>query len=90
MFKKKTRSTIVVNFDAGFQNTLYVRGKGIPGLNWEKGVPLRNTKRDEWILEIDSSFKNAEFKVLINDKVYELGENHRIAEGSNVRLTPKF
>lgn len=91
MFKRRTKPTqIVVQYDAGFPNTLYVRGKGIPGLSWERGIAMKNTRRDEWVFEVDGSFNAAEFKIVLNDKVFEAGENHRIAEGAHVRIAPKF
>lgn len=90
LFRKKKPAKIVIHYDAGFPNTLYVRGSGVPGMNWSRGIPLKNTKKDEWIIEIDQPFTSAEFKILINDKVYEQGENHRITPGSSVRITPKF
>jgi len=93
MFKeksKKEKTRIVVQCDVGFANSLYVRGEGIPHLNWEKGTPLKNVKADEWVWETDEPFKAGEFKVLINDQTYEVGENHPIHPGSSIRLNPKF
>jgi hypothetical protein len=89
-FRSKRKTRIVVNFDAGFQNTLYVRGEGIPNLTWEKGIPLKNVKKDEWIIELDAPFKAGQFKVLINDQTFEAGSNHPIAAGSSVRVKPRF
>ncbi len=44
--KKKTLTRVIVQFDTGFPNSLFLRGEGIPGLNWEKGVELKNLKPD--------------------------------------------
>lgn len=84
-----TKTRIIVKYDVGFKNTLFIRGK-IANLNWEKGVPMKNIKSDEWIWETDLPFPPGEFKVLINDQFYETGYNHPIKSGSTVQYTPRF
>lgn len=86
---KKGRTKITIKYDVGFPNQLYIRGKGA-NLSWEKGIPLKNIKADEWIWESDANFLNCEFKVLVNDKHYEKGENHLVASGSTIIYTPHF
>jgi hypothetical protein len=93
MFKrkpKKEKTRIVVQFDAGFANQVYLRGDGVPELNWSKGVPLKNVKANEWVWETEASFKAGEFKVLINDQTFEAGSNHHIYPGTSIRINPKF
>ena len=80
---------VIVKFNAGYPNTLFIRGSG-SYLNWEKGVALKNVKADEWLWETTSPFTTVEFKILLNDKVFESGENHTVKFGSNVYITPKF
>lgn len=87
---KKEKTRLVIQYDAGFPNSIYVRGEGIPGLTWQKGVPLKNIKANEWELEIEKSFTKGEFKVLINDVTYEIGENHLVKPGASIRINPKF
>ncbi len=60
------------------------------GLNWTKGAKLKPTEEDEWIWETDEPFSTGAFKVLINDKTYELGSNHRLYPGASIRINPKF
>ena len=84
---KKTR--IIVRYDVGFHNTLYIRGKGA-GLTWERGIPMRNVKPDEWVWETDTAFPGGEFKVLINDRLYENGQNHLLQCGASIQYTPHF
>ncbi len=86
--KGKTRITI--KYDVGFHNTLFIRGQGINGMSWDRGTPLKNVKADEWVWETDNSFANAEFKVLINDRVYEVGTNHTLKCGANFHYSPRF
>lgn len=91
MFSKKNSKTkIIVQFDAGLPNSLYIRGEGIPDLNWNKGVQIKNTKSNEWEFETDKNFTKGEFKILINDATFEEGENHVIYPGSSMRINPKF
>lgn len=88
--KKGTAKTrITVKYDVGYPNQLYIRGKGA-NLSWDKGQPLKNVKPDEWIWETDAHFTNCEFKILINDRVYENGDNHHLNTGSNLLYTPRF
>jgi hypothetical protein len=84
----KTR--IVVHADLGARDTLFLRGEGLSELSWEKGVQLKNEKPDEWVFETDLPFSNAEFKILVNDKTYELGENHPLYPGASVLINPRF
>lgn len=92
--EKKTNSTgkktrISIKYDVGFNNTLYIRGNG-GNLSWNKGLPLKNIKADEWVWETNLGFPSAEFKVLINDRQYEIGDNHKITGGAEIQYTPKF
>lgn len=84
-----TKTRITVKYDVGFHNNLYIRGTGA-NLNWNKGVPMKNVKADEWIWETDASFPSGEFKVLINDRIYETGPNHPLKSGTNIQYTPHF
>ncbi len=83
----KTRITI--HFDVGFPNALYLRGEGAE-LSWEKGLLLKNVKSDEWIWETNKPFTTCQFKILINDYEFEIGENHLLTCGASVHYTPKF
>jgi hypothetical protein len=87
--KNPSKTKITIRFDAGFSNDLYIRGKGAD-LKWEKGLKLVNIKHDEWVWETNAKFAHCEFKILINDKVYENGENHQLHEGTSVHYTPDF
>ncbi len=86
--KRKT-TRITVKFDAGFPNNLFIRGRGAD-LNWDKGIQLSNVRADEWVWETDRPFTTCEFKILINDELYEAGENHVLQCGSQMIYTPRF
>ena len=84
------RTRIIVHVEGNEPlGELYVRGEGASGLTWERGIKLR-PEADEWIWETDEPFSTGEFKVLINDKTYELGSSHRLYPGASIRINPKF
>lgn len=87
--RRDISTRVVVKFDVGFGNGLYIRGSGA-GLSWEKGILLRNHKADEWVWEPSFPFATCEFKILINDKIFEAGENHPLTFGSSIQYRPKF
>lgn len=86
---KQKNTTIVVKFNCGFSNTLFIRGEGM-GLNWYKGIPLKNVKVDEWVWETDTPFQKAQFKILLNDREFESGENHTVECGTSMNISPRF
>ncbi|MFN0064816.1 MAG: hypothetical protein ACKVOH_01130 [Chlamydiales bacterium] len=81
----KTR--VIVHIEGSGE--VYLRGEGTSDLNWEKGVKLKKLE-DDWIWETDEPFSDGQFKVLINDKTYELGTNHPLYPGASIRINPKF
>lgn len=87
--KKEGVTRIIVKYDVGFGNQLFIRGKGAE-LSWENGILLKNISSNEWLWETSASFPVGEFKVLINDFQYEIGDNHRLEKGANIEYTPKF
>mgnify|MGYP000656202319 CR=1 FL=1 len=87
--KKGPKTRIIIKYDVGFSNEIFLRGKGA-NLSWDKGIPLKNIKNDEWLWETDVPFTHCEFKVLINDHHYEVGENHKLSCGAHIHYTPKF
>lgn len=88
-YGSSTKTRITVKYDVGFGNSLFIRGQGA-NLSWDKGMPMRNIKNDEWVWETDIPFATAEFKVLINDRSYETGRNHLLHCGTIVQYTPRF
>lgn len=87
--KMHHNTRITIKYDIGYSNQLTIRGKGA-NLNWERGQPLKNVQADEWIWETDAPFSQCEFKVLINDREYEKGENHLVNQGASFTYTPQF
>ena len=56
-----------------------IRGSGIPGLSWDKGIELDHLKDNLWGIEIynvsASKELKIEFKSLLKDQVWQLGRN---------------
>jgi len=86
---KKEKTQIVVRYNVGYGNHLFIRGNGA-GLSWDQGVMLKNIGPDEWVWEANVPFKECEFKILINDQQFENGENHQILDGASMQYTPRF
>lgn len=86
---KNAKTLLRIKYDAGFPNSLYIRGKG-GELSWEKGIPLKNVKADEWVWETTNLSNECEYKIVLNDKVFEVGDNHRLRAGANAQITPRF
>ncbi len=89
---KKTKSKlsrVVIHCDVGFNNNLFIRGKGA-NLSWDKGIMMHNTNSDEWVWETEQPFDSCEFKVLINDSHYEQGDNRKLTCENCVKYTPTF
>lgn len=84
------KTIITIKYDVGFGNHITIRGHGIAGLSWDKGLPLKNISANEWVFETNATFIQAEIKVLINDRQFEIGPNHALRCGACLRYTPKF
>ena len=93
MAKKKVNnaevSVLIVKYNCGLNNHLTLRGEGA-GLSWHHGTPLLNQGIDEWIFEIKAADDFFECKVLINDQVFEIGDNHKVFRGKKITIHPKF
>ncbi|MDR2737842.1 MAG: hypothetical protein LBB18_02770 [Puniceicoccales bacterium] len=84
---------IVADIDVGFGNFLYIRGDGC-GLSWDKGVMMTpvDDRHWQWKCGCDSVNGCFEFKVLINDEIWSVGENY-VAIGFNGlsnEISPEF
>ncbi|MDR0340380.1 MAG: hypothetical protein LBH53_02330 [Puniceicoccales bacterium] len=79
---------IVARVDVGFNNWLTIRGRGA-GLSWDWGVPLKNEGPDRWVWE---GVGPLEYKLLLNDALWELGENRVYAGFGDlaVEAVPRF
>lgn len=82
-------TVINARIDVGFGNILFIRGDG-PGLNWEKGVPLKNLGSDHWQISLERAVQPVVFKLLINDETWSCGTDYTVNPGSNTDIKPWF
>lgn len=81
---------IQIRYNCGWGNALYLRGDTLP-LTWERGIRCDSVGPNLWqcVLErLTSGY--IEFKTLVNDTVWEVGENHRVTVHENIEITPQF
>lgn len=80
---------IIARIDVGWGNTLYLRGEG-GGLSWDVGVPMICSSDDRWVWSCHADHAPKEFKFLINDQIWSLGENHVMAGADITVCNPVF
>lgn len=83
------KTTIVAKFDAGFGNSLFLRGEGA-GLGWDKGIEMNCVSPDEWSYTVEGVQGPLAIKVLINDTTWSSGPNIEVPQGETVVFTPTF
>lgn len=79
---------IEARIDVGFGNNLFVRGQGA-GLSWERGTPLTCVEPGTWRWSATAD-ENLTCKLLLNDRVWALGENVSVTPGKRVAVVPAF
>ncbi|MBO6101633.1 MAG: hypothetical protein J6P03_00065 [Opitutales bacterium] len=80
---------VVVKFDAGWGNNLFIRGSGA-GLNWQQGVLMQCVDSAEWIWENKVAKGSVDFKILVNDEVWSIGEDYSVSAGDTLTVYPEF
>jgi len=86
---KGARVTIVAEIDVGFGNFVTIRGEE-PALHWGKGLHLGNISEGKWEIVLTSVEKPFEFKFLVNDLNWSVGENFTASPGDTLTLSPGF
>ncbi len=81
---------VIVKYDAGWGNTLFIRGKGASGLGWEKGIPMQNIGCDEWLWEQVIPKGDVGFKILVNDEIWCQGEDFIVHAKESTTVRPVF
>lgn len=81
-------TTVDVHLDAGFGNTLFIRGEGA-GLSWEQGIPLTNIDSKTWRWTCETKAM-VSFKILLNDVIWASGEDLVVPPGEKIVVTPEF
>lgn len=84
------QTVIQIRCNCGWGNTLSLRGDTIP-LSWERGIRCDCVAPDLWQCVLERPTDGfIEFKTLVNDTVWETGENHRVTVHENIKIVPKF
>lgn len=76
-------------FDVGWGRALYIRGDG-PGLSWQKGNLMHNAAPDRWEWATDGTADAFEYKLLIDDREWSMGDNFRALPGGRNEVEPDF
>ena len=86
---KRSKTVIEAKIDIGFGNLLYIRGDA-PGLSWKSGVPMDCKGADSWSVSMSDANSAFEYKVLINDIHWAVGENDIAQPGVTSTTEPSF
>lgn len=85
-----TQTKVIIHCDVGFGNTLFIRGD-IKPLNWDFGQRCENINANTWQFVMERPVSGCvEFKVLLNDTIWESGSNHVVRVGNTIEITPAF
>lgn len=82
-------TTLRIHYDTGVAHKLFIRGDA-PGLNWEKGIEATWKVGNVWTYQFPTQDRIVEFKVLIDDRVWQVGLNYRIDPGVTRDFYPHF
>ena|ERR1700722_6699940 len=82
---------ITIKYDAGYGNTLSICGTG-PKMSWDpkKALPLRCVGNDTWVYETNDQFEEFNYKILVNNQIWEEGPDHLIRRDKPDQITPAF
>jgi hypothetical protein len=82
-------TTIVARIDAGFGNSLFIRGVGAD-LDWDEGVHMECVATDEWRFTTSAAAEQLEVKLLLNDDRWSTGDNLVVKAGEELVVAPSF
>ena len=83
------KTSISVKADVGFGNQVFLRGEGAD-LNWDKGILAACSASDLWTVTLPGLSGSARFKVLVNDSVWNVGEDYAVNPGQCITIEPRF
>lgn len=88
--QERLKTTIRIHYDAGYGNVLFIRGDTKP-LDWKFGQRCENVDANTWVFETERPVNGKiNFKILVNDHVWEKGENRAVSVGETVEVYPGF
>ena len=88
--KKEQQSTVITaRFNAGWGNSLYIRGEG-GELSWDCGIPMECQASDCWVWYSDRPVDKFVFKFALNDETWSKEENLTVSGGTTTTYYPSF
>lgn len=69
--------------------SLSIRGNGAD-LNWSRGKPLEKIDDDTYVYRLEGTSGNVEYKILWDDRGWEMGYNHVIDTEKTQEVAPSF
>ena len=78
-----------IHYDAGWGNSISIRGSAAP-LSWTSGTPALWGSGNVWTWDIPAGIGAFEFKPLLNDKLWSVGKDYRVAEKGSLDVYPFF
>jgi hypothetical protein len=85
----KPKTTLEILSALPEEAKLFVRGSG-GGLSWDRGVELRKVGTNTWEFPPLEETGPIEYKLLVDDALWEQGPNHMLSRGTNVSIDPVF
>jgi len=82
-------TVVEAQVQVGPNDSLYIRGQG-SGLRWDVGQPMTWVEPAKWVWCTRGGDPGTEFKVLLNDEVWSVGENSVLRPGDIVSIRPQF
>jgi predicted alpha/beta superfamily hydrolase len=80
-------TTINLHCDAGFGNSIFVRGEG--PLQWNQGSAARVQSPNQWTFGLDLE-RPVQFKPILNDQEWSIGGNYQVSPGQTLDIHPVF
>ncbi|MBS0652353.1 MAG: hypothetical protein JSR39_02375 [Verrucomicrobia bacterium] len=71
---------IAVKYQGNEGDKLYIRGTGPSMRHWGEAIEMRK-EGNLWIYDSTEPFDNFEFKMMLNNQLWEGGDNHKISTG---------
>lgn len=84
-----TWTRVIAAYDAGVGRHLWIRGSAAP-LSWDAGWPMHALAPGRWRFVTSELAGRVEVKTLIDDTLWQTGENDVVMAGGETTITPAF
>ncbi len=86
--RKPAPLRVAVEVQTSGDHQFFIRGTG-PGMSWDKGIELKKVN-GKVVFEVPADCNEFEYKVLLDDKKWEEGSNHKATPGKTQVISPVF